>query len=148
MNKDQALEELFLAQKPHYDDGDAFMASLTKRLDVVEYIKQHQEATILRYKMAMVVAFVAGIICGGAAVAYILSTPMEVPVFTINSQYYPTQWLSANSRFITVVAISLLMTVGITAFISNIQEMLNMNMNLKLKQLLRMGLIRLISSLK
>ena len=62
MNKDKALEELFLAQKPHFDDNDAFMASLTKRLDAVEYIKQYQEATLRRSKMALVVAFVAGII--------------------------------------------------------------------------------------
>ena len=41
--KDKALEELFLAQKPHFNDNDAFMASLTKRLDAVEYIKQYQE---------------------------------------------------------------------------------------------------------
>ena len=131
MNKDQALEELFLAQKPRFDDGDAFMASLAERLDAVEYIKQHQDATIRRYKMALIVAFIAGIISGGAAVAYILSTPMEVPVFTIKSQYYITQWLSENSRFITVVAISLLMTFGITAFISNVQEVLNMRRSLQ-----------------
>ena len=133
MNKDQALEELFLAQKPHFDDGDAFMASLAEHLDAVEYIKQHQDATIHRYKMALMVAFIAGIISGGAAVAYILSTPMEIPVFTIKSQYYLTQWLSENSRFITVVAISLLMTFGITAFISNIQEMLNMRRSVQTK---------------
>ena len=48
--KDRALEELFLAQKPHFVDNEAFMASLTKRLDAVEYIKQYQEATIRRYK--------------------------------------------------------------------------------------------------
>ena len=48
MNKDKELEELFLAQKPHFDDNEAFMASLNKRLDAVEYVKQHQEATIRR----------------------------------------------------------------------------------------------------
>ena len=126
MNKDNALEELFLALKPHFDDSDAFMASLTKRLDAVEYIKQHQDATIRRYRIALVVAFIVGIISGGAAVAYILSTPMEIPVFTIKSQYCLMQWLSEHSRFITVVAISLLMTFGITAFISNVQGVLNM----------------------
>ena len=62
MTKDKALEELFLAQKPHFDDHDAFMGNLTKRLDAVEYIHQHQEATIRRYKMAMIAAFVVGII--------------------------------------------------------------------------------------
>ena len=47
--KDKALEELFLAQKPHFDDKVDFMASLTRRLDAVEYVRQHQEATIRRY---------------------------------------------------------------------------------------------------
>ena len=28
MNKDKELEELFLAQQPHFDDNEAFMASL------------------------------------------------------------------------------------------------------------------------
>jgi hypothetical protein len=126
MNKDKALEDLFLAQKPHFDDSDAFMASLTKRLDAVEYIKQHQEATIRRYKMAVVVAFVAGIISGAIAMTYILSTPMDVPVFTFRNQFFLLQWLSVNSRFITAAAVSLLMTVGIIAFVSNIQEVLRM----------------------
>ena len=82
MNKDKALEELFLAHKPHFDDSDAFMASLTKRLDAVEYIKQHQEATIRRYKMAMLVALVIGILCGAISMAFVLSMPTDVPLFT------------------------------------------------------------------
>jgi hypothetical protein len=126
MNKDKALEDLFLAQKPHFDDSDNFMASLTKRLDAVEYIKQHQEATIRRYKMAMVVAFIAGLIVGGIAMAYILSTPMDVPVFSFKTQFALLQWLIDNSRLITVTAISLLTTLGIAAFITNIQEIKTM----------------------
>jgi len=126
MNKDQTLEELFLANKPHFDDRDNFMASLTKRLDAVEYIKQHQEATIRRYKMAMVVAFIAGLIVGGIAMAYILSTPMDVPVFSFKTQFALLQWLIDNSRLITVTAISLLTTLGIAVFITNIQEIKTM----------------------
>lgn len=126
MNKDQTLEELFLAHKPHFDDRDNFMASLTKRLDAVEYIKQHQEATIRRYKLAMVVAFIAGLIVGGIAMAYILSTPMDVPVFSFKTQFALLQWLIDNSRLITVTAISLLTTLGIAAFITNIQEIKTM----------------------
>ena len=131
MNKDKALEDLFLAQKPHFDDSDAFMASLTKRLDAVEYIKQHQEASLRRYKMAVVVAFVAGIISGAIAMTYILSTPMDVPVFTFRNQFFLLQWLSDNSRLITATAVSLLMTVGIIAFVSNVQEVLHMRQSLQ-----------------
>ena len=131
MNKDKALEDLFLAQKPHFDDSDAFMASLTKRLDAVEYIKQHQEASLRRYKMAVVVAFVAGLISGAIAMTYILSTPLDVPVFTFRNQFFLLQWLSDNSRLITATAVSLLMTVGIIAFVSNIQEVLRMRQSLQ-----------------
>ena len=131
MNKDKALEDLFLAQKPHFNDRDDFMASLTKRLDAVEYIKQHQEATLHRYKIAMVVAFLSGLIVGGIAIAYILSTPMDVPVVSFKTQFALLQWLVENSRIITVTAISLLMTFGITSFISNIQELMSMPQSLQ-----------------
>ena len=86
MMKDKALEELFLAQKPHFSDNADFMAALTKHLDAVEYLKQHQEATIRRYKMLMVAAFVVGIISGAAAVVYLLSMPADVPLFTFKVQ--------------------------------------------------------------
>ena len=79
MMKDKALEELFLAQKPHFADNADFMAALTKRLDAVEYLKQHQETTIRRYKMLMVAAFVVGIICGAVSITYVLTTPADVP---------------------------------------------------------------------
>lgn len=131
MNKDKALEELFLAQKPQFDDKDVFMASLTKRLDAVEYIKQYQEATIRRYKMAVVVAFLAGLIVGGIAIAYLLTSPTSVPVFSFKTQFTLLQWLIENSRIITVTTISLLMTFGITSFVSNIQELMSMRQSLK-----------------
>ena len=131
MNKDKALEELFLANKPQFDDKDAFMASLTKRLDAVEYIKQYQEATIRRYKMAVVVAFLAGLIVGGIAIAYLLTSPIDVPVVSFKTQSALLQWLIVNSRIITVTAISLLMIIGITSFISNIQELTSMRQSLQ-----------------
>ncbi|MBQ8959095.1 MAG: hypothetical protein IJ057_11470 [Bacteroidales bacterium] len=126
MNKDQALEELFLAQKPHFDDNENFMASLTKRLDAVEYIKQHQEATIRRYKMAMVVAFVVGIISGAITIAFLLSTPAVVPLFTFQAQTGILSWLSANSRILTATALSLLVTLGLISIIGNIQDIRSM----------------------
>ena len=132
MNKDKALEDLFLAQKPHFDDRDAFMASLTKRLDAVEYIKQHQEATLRRYKTAMVVAFLAGLVVGGIAIAYLLATPTNAPLFNFDTHnIFVLEWLCGNSRLITVSAISLLMTFGIVSFIGNIQELMAMRQSLQ-----------------
>ena len=131
MNKDKALEDLFLAQKPQFDDSEAFMASLNKRLDAVEYIKQHQEATIRRYKMALVVAFVVGIISGAVTIAFLLSTPTAVPLFTFQVESGVLSWLAANSRIITATALSLLITLGLISIIGNIQDIRSMRVESK-----------------
>ena len=100
MEKDKTLEQLFLAQTPKFDDKAAFMARLTKRLDAVEYIRQYQEATLRRYKMAMVVTFVVGIISGAVTIGFLLSTPVDVPLFTFQVQTGFLLWLMQNSRII------------------------------------------------
>ena len=126
MTKDKALEELFLAHKPHFDDHDAFMASVTKRLDAVEYIHQHQEATIRRYKMAMIAAFVVGIISGAVTMAFILSTPADVPLFTFQVQTSFLLWLAEYSRPIAATALALVMTLGMMSIINNVQDIVRM----------------------
>jgi hypothetical protein len=126
MNKDKALEELFLAQKPQFDDNKAFIESLNKRLDAVEYIKQHQEATIRRYKMALVVAFVVGIISGAVTIVFLLSTPAAVPLFTFQVETGWLSWLAANSRLLTATALSLLISFGLISIIGNIQDIRSM----------------------
>ena len=126
MTKDKVLEELFLAQKPHFTDNADFMAALTQRLDAVEYIKQHQEATIRRYKILMVAAFVVGIVSGAVSIAYVLSTPADVPLFTFHVQTGFLLWLAENSRLITATALSLLMSLGLISIISNVQDILQM----------------------
>ena len=131
MMKDKALEDLFLAQKPHFSDNADFMALLTKRLDAVEFLKQHQEATIRRYKMMMVVAFMVGIVSGAVSIGYVLSTPADVPLFTFQVQTGFLLWLAENSRLIAATGLSLLMTMGIISIISNIQDILRMRVCLK-----------------
>ena len=135
MNKDKALEDLFLAQKPQFDDREAFMASLNKRLDAVEYIKQHQEATIRRYKMALVVAFVVGIISGAVTIAFVLSTPAVIPLFTFRVQTGWLSWLAANSRIITATALSLIVTLGLISIIGNIQDIRSMRLDSETNQI-------------
>ena len=130
MNKDKELEELFLAQQPHLDDNEAFMASLNKRLDAVEYVKQHQEATIRRYKWAMVAAFVVGIISGAITIAFVLSMPAEVPLFTFNAQSAALIWLSEHSRIIVTTALSLLMGFGVFSIFGNVMDIVNMRRQL------------------
>ena len=131
MTKDKALEELFLAQKPQFTDNADFMAALTKRLDAVEFIKQHQEATIRCYKMVMVAAFVVGIISGALAIALVLSSPAE-PLFTFSIQSAFLLWVAENSRLIVATAIALLMTIGTISIIGNVQDIQRMRSRIKM----------------
>ena len=131
MTKDKALEKLFLAQKPQFTDNADFMAALTKRLDAVEFIKQHQEATIRRYKMVMVAAFVVGIISGSLAIALVLSSPAE-PLFTFSIQSAFLLWVAENSRLIVATAIALLMTIGTISIIGNVQDIQRMRSRIKM----------------
>lgn len=126
MNKDKALEELFLAQKPQFNDSEEFMASLEKRLEAVEFIKRHQEATIRRYKMAMVAAFVVGIVSGGITIAFLLSAPAAIPLFSFQAQTVLLSWLADNARSIVAAALALLMTFGLISIITNIQDIRSM----------------------
>lgn len=126
MEKDKTLEQLFLAQTPKFDDKAEFMARLTKRLDAVEYIRQYQEVTLRRYKMAMVVAFVVGILSGAATIGFLLSTSADVPLFTFQVQTGFLLWLAQNSRIITATALCLLMTVGIVSIYNNVTDILKM----------------------
>ena len=131
MNKDKALEELFLSQKPHFTDVDDFMAALTKRLDAVEYIQKHQEATVRHYKMMMVAAFALGIISGGIIIALVLSSPIDAPLFTFQVQTGFLLWLSEYSRVIVTTLLALLMTIGALSVISNIQDIRRMRVSLR-----------------
>ena len=124
MEKDKKLEELFLAQKPTFDDQAQFMAQLTRRLDAVEFVRQHQEATLRRYKLAMVAAFVVGIVSGAVTMAFVLSMPTDVPLFTLSVESSILLWVAENSRIIATTALALLMSFGIMSILSNVQDIL------------------------
>ena len=76
--------------------------------------------------MALVVAFVVGIISGIVTIVYMLSTPAAVPLFTFRMETGWLSWLAANSRLITATALSLLITFGLISIIGNIQDIRSM----------------------
>ena len=124
MEKDKKLEELFLAQKPTFDDKADFMATVTRRLDAVEFVRQHQEASLRRYKLAMVAAFVVGIVSGAVTMAFVLSMPTDVPLFTLSVESSILLWVAENSRIISTTTLALLMSFGIMSIFSNVQDIL------------------------
>ena len=139
MKKDKALEELFLEHKPHFDDQAAFMSELTRRLDNVEYIRRHEEAAMRRYKIAMVAAFVVGIVSGAITTALVLSTPIDVPLFTLDVKSRLLVWICQHSRLIFATATALLMSVGLISIVSNIQDIMSMRVSMARSTKKRVG---------
>ena len=131
MMKDKALEELFLAQRPQFDDKDEFMARLTRKLDAVEYLRQYEEANLRRYRYAMVAVFVAGIVVGGALLALVLSTPSELPLFTFHATSGILLAIEQYSRPAATIALSLIMSFGTISIISNILDIAQMKASIK-----------------
>ena len=126
MMKDKALEELFLAARPTFDDGDAFIRKLEKRLDAVEYLKQHEEACIRRYRYAMLATFVLGLVLGGGAIAMMLNAPADQPLFTFGAESGMLLLLGQYSRFAAVILLSGLVCLTIVSIVNIVVDLLNM----------------------
>lgn len=124
MMKDKALEELFKAQRPVFEDKDEFMAQIEKKLDAVEYLRKYEEANLRRYKYVMVATFVMGIVVGGFMLAYILSVPADVPLVAINATSDFMLYFEQNSRMLASWALMLFLSFGIVSIISNILDIL------------------------
>lgn len=126
MTKDKALEDLFLAAKPSFDNTDQFMPSLIKRLDAVEYLKQCEEACIRRYRYGMIAAFVLGIVSGGIILALILSAPANSPLITFNVGSGILLAILQQSRIIATVLISGLICFFIISVVHAVNEIIGM----------------------
>lgn len=126
MKKDKALEELFLAARPTFDDGDAFIARLEKRLDAVEYLKQHEKVCLRRYRYAMLAAFVLGVILGGGVIAVMLAMPAEQPLFSFGVENALLVALGRYSRYAVLVLVSGLVCFTIVSIVNIVVDLLSL----------------------
>lgn len=118
------FEELFDSFHPTLADSEMFNQRLERRLAMIDEIRQSQAAQIHRYRMAVVAAFVAGIVLGGGLLTFILSTPSDVPLFTFGVNFYPLLFIEQNSRLISVLLTSLMIAFSIIAIL-NTNEMVD-----------------------
>ena len=72
----------------------------------------------------MVAAFVVGIVSGAVTMAFVLSMPTDVPLFTLSVESSILLWVAENSRIIATTTLALLMSFGIMSILSNVQDIL------------------------
>ncbi len=102
------------------------MARLNQKLDAVEYLRQYEEANLRRYKYAMLAVFVAGIVVGGALLAFVLSTPSQLPLLTFHASSGILLAIEQYSRTVATIVLSLIMGFGIISIVSNILDIAQM----------------------
>ncbi len=97
MNEDKKIQELFDSFNPALTDSELFKQRLERKLAMIDEIRQAQTKQIRRYRMAVVAAFVAGIVLGSGLLVFILAIPSDNPLFTFGINFYPLQFIEQNS---------------------------------------------------
>lgn len=118
------FEELFDSYQPMLNDRELFNQRLERKLALIDEVRQVQVAQIHCYRMAVVAAFVTGVILGTGLLAFILATPSDVPLFTFGINFYPLLFIEQNSRIISALLTSLMIAFGIIAVL-NTKELAN-----------------------
>ena len=118
MNDDIRLQELFDDFRPTLTDIEQFSSQLERRLAMIDEIREAQAAQLRRYRMAVVAAFVVGIVFGSVLLAVILATPSEEPLFSFGINFYPLHFIEQNSRLISALLTSLMITISIVAILN------------------------------
>ena len=131
MNDDIRLQELFDDFRPTLTDNEQFSSQLERRLAMIDESRGTQAAEIRRYRMAVVAAFVAGIVFGSVLLAVILATPSETPLFSFGINAYPLLFIEQNSRLISALLTSLMITVSIVAILNTSEQVNRMIFNRK-----------------
>jgi len=122
MNDDIRLQELFDDFRPTLTDIEQFSSQLERRLAMIDEIREAQAAQLRRYRMAVVAAFVVGIVFGSVLLAVILATPSEVPLFSFGINFYPLLFIEQNSRLISAFLTSLMITISIVAILNTSEQ--------------------------
>ena len=113
MEKDKNLEELFQQFNPDLGSKDLFMSSLSRKLEAIEYVKRVQDAQIHRYKAAILVAFIAGMVVSVGLIAFIAFLPTTAPLFTFGISAAPFVFLEEHSHLVAFIILSIIASTSI-----------------------------------
>jgi hypothetical protein len=81
----------------------------------------------------MVAAFVVGLVSGAVTLAFVLSMPADVPLFTVRAQSGFLLWLAQNSRLLSATVLALLLSFGTMSIIRNVHDILRMRQSASLR---------------
>lgn len=123
-NDDAALRQLFENYRPDLGDDQLYMSQLTRRLEGMAWLNRYTQQRIRRYRMAVIVAAVAGAVAGVVMtlIFIMMPTPADMQLIGFGLSYPLIQMINAHSQFIVSVLMSFLVAVGIFGLVSMLQE--------------------------
>ncbi len=110
-NKDKTLEELFATAKMDFSDNDAFIESLSKKLEKVEYVKQIHAQRQKQYKRGLFFAFCLGIVFSCLFFGVLSALPNEFEIVSSMGMLFVS-----NARIFLMLAVSLFVGGAILVF--------------------------------
>ena len=135
MDKDIALETLFLNFTPDLGSEDEFMERLNKRLAAVEYIKEVHDKQVKLYRLAIPVAFVLGVVlCGTVLTASMLLRDSNPTIPSDLSLIHISYLFVKSYNILFLVGTAILIAIGIILIVSQWQEYANLKYILTLKR--------------
>lgn len=75
MTPDKDIQELFDSVNTPFADNDAFLETLSQRLEKVEFIKETHDAQIKRYKVSIIYSLITGLGVGAGSMALLQALP-------------------------------------------------------------------------
>lgn len=115
---DDDLAVLFGSYEPKMESGDVFMAKLERRLAAVEYVKQMQEAQLRKYKRAVLLAFVVGIVIGGSLIGVVLAMPVDAFSVSLDISVGRMMLVPEHLRLVLLTVLSLGMGYSVIAAVT------------------------------
>ncbi|MBO4753529.1 MAG: hypothetical protein J5543_02955 [Bacteroidales bacterium] len=122
MNEDKYFEELFSNYKPTLNDSDAFMQTLQRRLDAVEYVRLQQAEQQKRYRRYILIALIVGMVLGGLLIAFVMTFSQPAALLSFSIQSNVIELIQQNVHFIALIFVLLLLGVSVVVIFHSMQE--------------------------
>jgi len=122
MNEDKYFEELFSNYKPTLNDSDAFMQTLQRRLDAVEYVRLQQAEQQKRYRRYILIALIVGMVLGGLLIAFVMTFSQPAALLSFRIQSNVIELIQQNVHFIALIFVLLLLGVSVVVIFHSLQE--------------------------
>lgn len=122
MTPDKDIQELFDSVNIPFADNDAFLKTLSQRLEKVEFIKETQDAQINRYKVSVIYSLIAGLVVGAGSMTLLQALPIAM-LEKISSVLSGITMFEIEYSLASInLGIAMILGIAVFLIVQNVQE--------------------------